>query len=103
MTALLRNPPSLLACPCRAPPGSFRVVVAKTIRAYNGVVRSQGYDASKVDVLHLVRDPRGVVNSQMVQWNLDHFANILPNYSALKTIRDPEEQQTEAYRALGLL
>lgn len=77
--------------------------MVKAIRAYDGVVRSQGHDFSGVNVLHLVRDPRGVVNSQMVQWNLEHFADTLPDYGALKSIQDPNEQQTEAYRALGHL
>ncbi|CAN0191407.1 unnamed protein product [Scytosiphon promiscuus] len=80
---------------------SSRGVVVKTIRAYDGVLRSPEHDTSGVHVLHLVRDPRGVVNSQMVQWNLDHFANILPNYEALRGIQDPDEQQVEAYRTLG--
>ena len=45
----------------------FRAVVVKTIRLYDGVP-SPAHDSSGVDIVHLVRDPRAVVQSQMKLW-----------------------------------
>ncbi|CAB1103308.1 unnamed protein product [Ectocarpus sp. CCAP 1310/34] len=47
---------------------SSRAVVVKSIRLYDGL-NGQDYDTSGLHVLLLVRDPRGVVNSQMGLWN----------------------------------
>lgn len=49
-------------------PNSYRAVVVKSVRLYDGLDGSE-YDTSGLHVLQLVRDPRGVVNSQMGLWN----------------------------------
>ncbi|CAM9751780.1 unnamed protein product, partial [Ectocarpus sp. 12 AP-2014] len=47
---------------------SSRAVVVKSIRLHDGLDGPE-YDTSGLHVLQLVRDPRGVVNSQMGLWN----------------------------------
>lgn len=50
---------------------NFRAVVVKTVRLNDGVPNPQ-YNTSGVDVVQLVRDPRGVTNSQLKLWKKGH-------------------------------
>lgn len=73
-------------------------MAVKTIRLMDGVA---GFDASGVHVLHLVRDPRAVVRSQLLMLGLSGFKEELPNFFQLKRMDDPDEQQTETRQAVG--
>lgn len=65
----------------------IRAVVIKTIRADAGMVGLDGDDLSGLLVIHLVRDPRAVVHSQIKTFNV---TNKYRNY-----FKAPEHTETK--------
>lgn len=78
-----------------------RAVATKTIRMLDGVGDATNYDTSGVHVLHLVRDPRAVVRSQLKMRGLKGFMSVLPNAEELERIGDWRKRQRETRRAVG--
>lgn len=83
-----------------------RAVVVKTIRADTGVGGPNG-DASGLLVVHLVRDPRAVINSQIKTFNVAHkyrrYFNSVPpeNNPSQKKNATVAEKPPEADAAAG--
>lgn len=111
------HPPPLLSLAPLAPPSlsarhvrflrgwlvgwSSRAVAAKTIRLLDGVGDAAAYQASGVRVLHLVRDPRAVVRSQLGQHDWKAFKSVLPNFQELQGMSSWSRRKTETGRSLG--
>lgn len=101
-TSTLHPPPPLPSFPVSSGPfATPRVVAVKTIRVLEGFDDATSYLASGAKVLHLVRDPRAVVRSQLLHFSTESFMEAIPNFQELRGIKDGRKRQTETRRALG--
>lgn len=96
------TPPSPVLLPSfLGPVRDSRAVVLKTIRVFDGLDGATSDLVSGVNVLHLVRDPRAVVRSQLLNFGMKKFREVLPNFENLEGIKDGRKKQTETRRAVG--